>query len=712
VAVAAQRNTSVETQAINAIRTLSMDAIETAENGHPGLPLGAAPMAYVIWQEFLKHNPRDPQWPDRDRFVLSAGHGSMLLYSLLHLTGYDLTLEDVKAFRQLGSRTPGHPERLHTPGVEVTTGPLGQGFANGVGLAIAEAFLAASFNRPEHEIVDHYTYGIVSDGDVMEGVAFEAAAIAGNLKLGKLLYLYDQNHITLAASADVSMHEDVAARFRALGWHVQEIDGMDTDAVRTAVEQAKSESEQPSLIVARTVIGFGSPNKAGTFGVHGSPLGPEETIRTKENLGIPTQPSFFVPDEAAQHFHEALDRGAEAQAQWRVRMDAYRAAFPEEATTYDQAIAGTLPDGWDADLPSWSHDDKPIASRKASGEVMNAFFRNLPTFLGGSADLNPSTNTVLKNGGDFGNPSTVDPQSQGLSGGGWNYTGRNLHFGIREHAMAAIVNGLAAHGGIIPFGSTFLVFSDYMRPAIRLAALSYLKSIFVFTHDSVAVGGDGPTHEPVEHVMSLRLIPHLTVLRPADANETADAWKVAIEQDTASVLILSRQDLAILDRSGANGDVSRGGYILVDTEGTPDVVLLATGSEVELAVMARELLSDHDVSARVVSIPSWELFDAQDDAWREQVLGPSGMARVSVEAGSTIGWARYVGDNGACVGVDRFGASGPGKDVLKALGMTKEHVAATALRVLGRIEEADKIDEEFLGGEAAGSLPSPASGHS
>lgn len=712
MAVAAERSTTLETQAINAIRTLSMDAVEAAENGHPGLPLGAAPMAYVLWQEFLKHNPRDPKWPDRDRFVLSAGHGSALLYSLLHLTGYDLSLDDVKAFRQLGSKTPGHPERLHTPGVEVTTGPLGQGFANGVGMAIAEAFLAATYNRPDHEIISHHTYGIVSDGDVMEGVAFEAAAIAANLNLGKLIYLYDQNHITLAASADVSMRENVPARFEALGWHVQEIDGLDTDAVRRAVEQARATTDKPSLIVARTVIGFGSPNKAGTFGVHGSPLGPEETIKTKQNLGIPTEPAFYVPEEAAQHFHEALDRGSEAQAQWRVHFDAYREAFPAEAKALEQVIAGDLPDDWDADLPSWTHDDKPIATRKASGEVMNAFFEKLPTFIGGSADLNPSTNTVLKSGGDFGHPSTVDDEAQGLSGGGWNYGGRNLHFGIREHAMGSIVNGLAAHGGIIPFGSTFLVFSDYMRPAIRLAALSKLKSIFVFTHDSVAVGGDGPTHEPVEHVMSLRLMPDLTVLRPADANETAEAWRIAVEQETASVLILSRQDLGVLDRSGANGDVSKGGYILADTDGDPEVVLLATGSEVELAVMARELLAEHDVSARVVSIPSWELFDEQNDAWREQVLGPSGTARVSIEAGTTIGWAQYVGDNGVSVGIDRYGASGPGKDVLKALGMTQEHVAATVLRLLGRGDEADTIDEEFLGGEAAGSVSSPAAGHS
>jgi len=712
VATATTDATTLQTQAINAIRTLAMDAVQAANSGHPGLPLGAAPMAYVLWQEFLKHNPRDPQWPDRDRFVLSAGHGSALLYSLLHLTGYDLSVDDLKVFRQLGSRTPGHPERGDTAGVEVTTGPLGQGMANGVGFAIAEQFLAATFNRPGHDIVDHFTYGIVSDGDIMEGVAFEAASIAANLKLGKLVYLYDQNHITLAATANVSFREDVPARFEALGWHVQTVDGMEPDAVRNALSEAMSETERPSLICARTVIGFGSPNKAGTFGVHGSPLGPDEVVATKENLGVPTEPQFFVPDDVYSHFHQALDRGSEAQAEWRVRFDAYKAAFPAEAATFESAIAGEIPAGWDSEFPSWTPGDKPVATRKASGEVMNAFYENLPTFIGGSADLNPSTNTVLKGGGDFGNPSTLADGEQGLSGGGWNYAGRNLHFGIREHAMGSIVNGLAAHGGIVPFGSTFLVFSDYMRPAIRLAALSHLKSIFVFTHDSVAVGEDGPTHEPVEHVMSLRAIPHLTVLRPADANETAEAWKVAMENPTASVLILSRQDLAILDRSGANGDVSKGGYVLAGTDGDPDVVIMATGSEVELAVLAQGQLAEFGVTARVVSIPSWELFEAQGEDWKTTVLGSSGTPRVSVEAGITLGWSRYLGDNGVAVGIDTYGASGPGKAVLKKYGMTKEHVAAETLRLLGREGEADTLDSEYLAGQTAGTQPKGSDGHS
>ncbi len=713
MAQATEQNTALQTQAINAIRTLSIDAVQAANSGHPGLPMGAAPMAYVLWQEFLKHNPRDPQWPDRDRFVLSAGHGSALLYSLLHLTGYDLSVEDLKAFRQLGSKTPGHPERGHTPGVEMTTGPLGQGFANGVGFAIAEQFLAAKYNRADHAIVDHYTYGIVSDGDVMEGIAFEAAAIAANLKLGKLTYLYDQNHITLAASANVSFREDVPARFEALGWHVLSIDGMDTGAVRQALEEAKTETERPTLIAARTTIGFGSPNKAGTFGVHGSPLGPDEVKATKEHLGIPVEPAFFVPDEATHHFHEALDRGAESQAQWRVRFDAYKAAYPAEAAEFEAVMAGELAEGWDAEIPTWTAGDKPVATRKASGEVMNAFYKNLPTFMGGSADLNPSTNTVLKGGGDFGNPATLAEGEQGLSGGEWNYQGRNIHFGIREHGMGGIVNGLAGHGGILPFGSTFLVFSDYMRPAIRLAALSHLHSIFVFTHDSVAVGEDGPTHEPVEHVMSLRLIPGLTVLRPADANETAEAWKIAITRKTATVLALSRQDLAILDRSGANGDVSKGGYILADSDGNLDVVLMATGSEVELATMARDQLKEVGVGARVVSIPSWELFEAQGNDWKAAVLGPEGTPRVSIEAGSTLGWSRYTGSNGVSVGIDTYGASGPGKEVLKHFGMTKEHVAAVALRLLGRKEQADELDSEYIKSqEAAGTQPGPTEGHS
>lgn len=704
--------TSVTNEAINAIRTLSMDAVQKANSGHPGLPMGAAPMAYALWQNHLVHNPKNPHWPNRDRFVLSAGHGSMLLYSLLHLTGYDLSVEDLKNFRQLHSKTPGHPERLDTPGVEVTTGPLGQGFANGVGMAIAEAFLAATFNTDEHKVVDHHTYAIVSDGDVVEGVAMEAAAIAGNLKLGKLIYLYDQNHITLAASANVSMSEDVAARFEALNWHVQTIDGMDVDEVNAAIEAARAETGRPSIICARTTIGFGSPNKAGTFGAHGSPLGPDEVIATKENLGIPTEPAFYVPESAANHFLEAVQKGAEAENAWNELFAAYKQANPELAATFEHALAGELAEGWDADIPTWNAGDKAISTRRASGEVINAFFKHIPTFLGGSADLNPSTLTAMKGGGDFGDPSFNDMEAQGEVGGTWSYAGRNIHFGIREHGMGAIVNGMAAHGGVIPFASTFHVFTDYLRPAIRLAALSHLKSIFVMTHDSIAVGEDGPTHEPIEQTMSLRLIPGLTVLRPADANETAAAWKHALKSNTASMLVLSRQDLSVLDTSGAKGNLEQGAYILADTDGDPDVVLLASGSEVELAMMAREELGNRGVNARVVSMPSWELFRKQGSEYRASVLGKPGTPRVSVEAGITTGWAEWTGDNGAHVGMTTFGLSAPGQQVLKHFGFTREHVAATALRLLGRVDEAKELDKEYDEGHAAGKEMEGDEGHS
>lgn len=699
-------------QSINAIRTLSMDAIQKANSGHPGLPLGAAPMAYALWQNHLTHNPQNPHWANRDRFVLSAGHGSMLLYSLLHLTGYEVSLDDIKNFRQLHSATPGHPERLDTPGVEVTTGPLGQGLANGVGMAMAEAFLAATFNTDDHTIVDHHTYGIVSDGDVVEGVAMEAAAIAGNLKLGKLIYLYDMNHITLAASANVSMGEDVAARFESIGWHVQTIDGMNVDEVDAAIEAAKAETGKPSIICARTTIGFGSPNKAGTFGVHGSPLGPEEVIVTKENLGIPTEPEFYVPDAASAHFREALSNGANAENAWNDTFAAYKEANPELAATFEQAMAGEAASDWASDFPTWKAGDKAISTRKASGEVINSFWKHLPTFLGGSADLNPSTLTAMKGGGDFGDPEFNAIDSQGSVGETWSYAGRNIHFGIREHGMAAIVNGMAAHGGVIPFASTFHVFTDYMRPSIRLAALSHLKSIFVMTHDSIAVGEDGPTHEPVEQTMSLRLIPGLTVIRPADANETAAAWKHAIESNTATMLVLSRQDLAVLDTSGAKGDLEKGAYILADSDGEPDVVLLATGSEVELSVMAQEELAARGVKARVVSMPSWELFQQQSADYRASVLGKPGTARVSVEAGITTGWATWTGDNGAHVGMTSYGLSGPGKEVLKYFGFTREHVAAVALRLLGREDEAIELDKEYEEGHAAGREMAGDEGHS
>jgi transketolase len=702
---------SLETRAINAVRGLAIDAVQAANSGHPGMPLGAAPMAYALWHDILRHNPADPAWPDRDRFVLSGGHGSMLLYALLHLSGYALPLEEVKRFRQLGSMTPGHPERGHAPGVEVTTGPLGQGFANGVGLAIAEAFLAARYNRPGHAVVDHWTYGIVTDGDIQEGVCAEAASLAGHLGLGKLVYLYDANEISLAGTVGLSMSEDVGARFEAYGWHVQHVDGMDVVAVRGAIDAAKAETGKPSLIVARTVIGFGSP-KANTFGVHGSPLGAEGAAQTKEALGLAAEP-FALDAEAVTHWREALERGKTEQSAWQQRWDAYKAAFPAEAAELENAWSGALPAGWDADLPTWEPGGKPVATRKASGETIAAFFPKLPTFIGGSADLNPSTNTGMKGAGDFERPDgDPDPAAQqGLLGGPWGYAGRNIHFGIREHAMASAVNGMAAHGGVIPFGATFLVFSDYCRPAVRLASLSKLKSIFVFTHDSIAVGEDGPTHEPVEHVMSLRLIPGLSLIRPADANETVAAWRQALSHDGPTCLILSRQDLAILDTSDARGDLARGGYILCDPEGDPDVVLIGAGSEVELCVLAKDLLAEHGVQARVVSLPCWDLFDAQPAAYRASVLGPEGTPRVSVEAGTTIGWQRYTGGVGAQVGIDTFGASGPGAAVLAHFGFTKERVAATALLLLGQEDLARRVDET-LGGETAGEQAEGGEGHS
>jgi transketolase len=701
-----------ETLAINAIRVLSIDAVQQANSGHPGMPLGAAPMSYVLWTEFLKHNPRDPQWPDRDRFVLSAGHGSMLLYSLLYLTGYDLSLDDLKRFRQLGSKTPGHPERLHTPGVEVTTGPLGQGFANGVGMAIAEAFLGATYNRPGHAIVDHHTYGIVSDGDLMEGVAAEAASLAGHLGLGKLIYLYDQNQITLAGTAGVSFSEDVPTRFAGLGWHTLTVDGMETDAVRQALEEARSETARPSLICAQTVIGFGSP-KAATFGVHGSPLGPDGVRATKEALGWSADSAFEVPDEALATFRQAIDRGEAAQREWQTRFEAYAEAYPEDAASFTAALAGELPAGWDADLPHWEVGAKPMASRKASGEAIAAFAPKITNFIGGSADLNTSTNTGMKGAGDFQRPDGVpDPKAQqGLLGGEWGYGGRNIHFGIREHAMGSAVNGMAAHGGVIPFGATFLVFSDYLRPVLRLATLSRLKSIFVFTHDSIAVGEDGPTHEPVEHVASLRAIPGLTVIRPGDPNETVDAWRAVLAADGPTALVLSRQDLNVLDRSGATGGVANGGYVLADVDGGPDVVLIGTGSEVELAVLAGQTLAEHGIRARVVSLPSWELFDAQSEAYRRGVLGPVGTPRVSVEAGTTLGWCRYTGDRGTAIGIDTYGASGPGSEVLAHFGFTKERVTAAALRLLGRDDLAATVEQRD-GGETAGEEAQGAEGHS
>lgn len=702
---------TLEELCINTIRILSADAVQQANSGHPGMPMGAAPMAYTLWTRFLKFNPKNPAWFDRDRFVLSAGHGSMLLYSLLHLTGYDLPLEELKRFRQWGSKTPGHPERGHTPGVEVATGPLGQGFGNGVGMAIAEAWLAARFNRPGHNIIDHYTYAICGDGDLMEGVTQEAASLAGHLHLGRLIYLYDQNHISLAGGTDVSFTENVAERFDAYGWHTQSIaDGNNTEDIAHAIEKARAETTRPSLILVRTHIGFGSPNKHDNFSAHGSPLGEEELQATKKNLGWPTMDKFFLPKEAVDEFRKAVPRGAEAEKNWNDRFEAYRKAYPAEAAELDTFISGKLPESWKSGLPSWKPTDKPVATRKAGGDALNALSKNVHNIIGGSADLNPSTETALKGEGDFQFPGDQSLNHLGAVGGPWGYQGRNVAFGVREHAMGAAVNGMAAHGGILPFSATFLVFSDYMKPSIRLGALSQLKTFYVFTHDSVGVGEDGPTHEPIEQLAGLRAIPGLTVLRPADGNETVEAWAFALEHNGPTLFALTRQNVPHLDRSNAkNPGVARGAYILSEAEGgKPDLILIGTGSEVALCAKAQEKLKGYGVKARVVSMPGMSLFEHQDDAWRESVLPKSVRKRVTVEAGATFGWHRWAGDEGIVIGIDRYGASAPGDEVLRNLGMTVEHVTSAALRLMGRIEESEK---EY-GGETSFAATAPSAGHS
>ena len=679
--------TRLDQLSINTIRFLSVDAVQKANSGHPGLPLGAAPMAYVLWTRFLHHNPTNPQWFDRDRFVLSAGHGSMLLYSLLYLSGYDLPLEQIKQFRQWGSLTPGHPERGVTPGVETTTGPLGQGFGNGVGMAIAEAYLAARYNRPGFEIVHHFTYGLVSDGDLMEGVAAEAASLAGHLKLGKLIYLYDDNHITLAAATQLTFTEDRAQRFAAYGWHTQSIDdGNDVDAIDRAIRAAQQETERPSLILVRTHIGYGSPHKQDTFAAHGSPLGEEEVKLTKQNLGWPVEPPFLVPDGVEQHCRQAVHRGRQAEAEWNEKFAAYEQQYPELARELRLLIAGELPPGWGANIPQFPVDAKGLATRVASGKIMEAISQQLPRLIGGSADLNPSTYTELHDAGNFENSAMAVGDLQGSAVGGWSYAGRNLQFGVREHAMGAILNGLATHGGTIPFGATFLTFSDYMRPPIRLAALMGIQVVYVFTHDSLALGEDGPTHQSVEQIASLRAIPQLVVIRPGDANETAVAWRVAIEtRDRPVALILTRQNVPTLNRSqfaSADG-LRRGAYILADApQGNPAVILIASGSEVGLIVAAGHMLQERNIAARLVSMPSWELFEAQSRDYRESVLPPSIRVRLAVEAGVTQGWHRYVGDQGDVIGVDRFGASAPGSVVMREYGFNGENVCKHALALL------------------------------
>ncbi|HEX9878122.1 MAG TPA: transketolase [Gammaproteobacteria bacterium] len=679
----------LDQQCINTLRFLSVDMVQTANSGHPGLPLGAAPMAYVLWTRALKLNPRNPGWVDRDRFVLSAGHGSALLYALLYLTGYGLSLDDLKRFRQWGSKAPGHPERGHTPGVETTTGPLGQGMANAVGMAIAEAQLAARYNRPDHAIIDHHTFALVSDGDVMEGVVAEAASLAGHLKLAKLICLYDDNSITLAAGTDITFSENVACRFAAYGWHTVAVaDGNDLAMIDAALQAARVETARPSLIPVRTQIGYGSPNKQGSFEAHGSPLGADEVRLTKQNLGWPTEPAFLIPDQALAHFRQALDRGARDEAAWNARMAAYRQAFPELAAELERSLRGELPAGWDADIPVFPADAKGMATRAASGKVMNAIAPKLPALSGGSADLDPSTKTALQDLGDFNLPARAHEDTQGSDTAAWSRSGRNLHFGVREHAMGAVVNGLAAHGGFIAYGATFLIFSDYMRPPIRLAALMGLHVVHVFTHDSIALGEDGPTHQPVEQLAALRAIPNLTVIRPSDANETAVAWRVAVEtRDRPVLLALSRQDLPTLDRdryASAEG-LRRGGYVLLDApDAKPELILIASGSEVGLIVAAAERLQGQGIAVRCVSMPSWELFEALPQSERDAVLPPSVGARLAVELGVRQGWDRYIGAHGDMLGVQRFGASAPADVLLREYGFTVDNVCARARALLVR----------------------------
>jgi transketolase len=657
--------TDLDTTCVNTLRFLSVDQVEKAKSGHPGLPLGAAPMAYVLWDRFLRHNPANPDWPNRDRFVLSAGHGSALLYSLLHVTGYNLPLAELQRFRQWGSQTPGHPERGCAPGVEATTGPLGQGFAMGVGMAIAERHLAASFNTAEIPLIDHRTYAIVSDGDLMEGVASEAASLAGHLRLGKLIYLYDDNHISLEGPTSWTFTEDVGLRFEAYGWQVLRVeDGNDLGAIDAAIRSAQADSTRPSLVAVRTHIGYGSPVQD-TREAHGEPLGPEKTRLTKEKLGWPIEPPFLIPDEARDHFREALARGQKWENEWIAVRESVRRSDPSRVQALADQFAGKLPAGWDAKLPGFQPAGGPVATRDASQAAIDAIAVGLPALSGGAADLSPSTKTVIANAPDF---SETDR------------AGRNFHFGVREHGMVGVLNGMSLHGGMIPYGATFLTFSDYARGSIRLAALQKTHIVLVFTHDSIGMGEDGPTHQPIEQIVSLRAIPHFTVFRPADANETISAWRLAVAQSGPTALILTRQKIPVLDPAQfpiAEG-VPRGGYVLAESSGgAPQVVLIATGSEVAVALDAQKTLAARGHRARVVSLPCWSLFDAQPEAYRRSVL-PDGVPKVSIEAGCTLGWSRYVGTDGASIGVDRFGASAPGPIVLRELGITSDHMVEVA----------------------------------
>jgi transketolase len=663
---------SLDELCINTIRTLSIDAVQKANSGHPGLPLGAAPMAYVLWQNHLRHNPRNPHWPDRDRFVLSAGHGSMLLYSLLHLTGYDLTMDDIKAFRQWGSRTPGHPEYRLTPGVEATTGPLGQGTSNAVGMAIAERALAHRFNREGLAIVDHWTYALVSDGDLMEGISAESGSLAGHLRLGKLIYLYDSNEVTLDGPASLTFTtEDVERRYQAYGWQVLRVkDGNhDLEGIERAIVEARADQSRPSLIIVHTTIGYGSPSKQGTAAAHGSPLGAEEVALTKKTLGWNFETPFYVPEEALAHFRSAVAKGEALEGEWNERFEKLEKRHPDLASEWKRRFRGELPSSWHQTFPRFKAGEK-LATREASGKVMNAFAAVVPELIGGDADLSSSTRTALEGMGSF----------DGQTG-----SGRNLHFGVREHAMGGVVNGIVTHEGLRGYASTFFCFSDYMRPPVRLAALSHLPAIYVWTHDSIGLGEDGPTHQPVEHLMALRAIPNLRLIRPADASETAEAWRVAMERtEGPTALVLTRQKVANIDREG-RGDASglrKGAYVLSDPpQGTPRALVIATGSEVEIALEAQARLWKERIGCRVVSMPCWDLFEAQTPDYRESVLPAKISARVSIEAGVTLGWSRFVGIEGKTIGVDRFGASAPGEVIYEKLGLVPDTVVA-AVKVL------------------------------
>ncbi|WP_448268445.1 transketolase [Nostoc sp. DSM 114159] len=673
VATQSAKELSVEELAINSIRFLAVDAVEKAKSGHPGLPMGAAPMAFVLWDRFMKFNPKNPKWFNRDRFVLSAGHGSMLQYALLYLTGYDsVSIEDIKQFRQWESKTPGHPENFMTPGVEVTTGPLGQGIANGVGLAIAEAHLAAKFNKPDSKIVDHYTYVILGDGCNMEGISGEACSFAGHLGLGKLIALYDDNHISIDGSTDVAFTEDVSKRFEAYGWHVQHVEDGNTDleAIAKAIEAAKAVTDKPSFIKVTTIIGYGSPNKANTAGVHGAALGADEIALTRKNLGWEYEP-FVVPEEALNHTRKAVERGAGYENDWNKTFADYKAKYGQEAAEFERYLNGKLPDGWDKVLPTYTPEDKGLPTRKHSETCLNKLAAVLPELIGGSADLTHSNLTEIKGKGDF---------QKG------HYENPNIHFGVREHGMGAICNGIALHSsGLIPYGATFLIFTDYMRAAIRLSALSQAGVIWVMTHDSIGQGEDGPTHQPIETLASLRAIPNLLVFRPADGNETSGAYKIAIEkakENAPSLLAFTRQNVPNLAGTSIEG-VAKGGYTVVDSEGTPDLILIATGSELSLAVGAAEKLKAEGKKVRVVSLPSWELFEAQDAAYKESILPKAVTKRLSVEAGASFGWHKYVGTEGDTVSIDRFGASAPGGVCLEKFGFSVDNVLAKAKQLLG-----------------------------